>query len=64
MYTDHMTGTRWLSAQEQETWRAFLGACNAFFSAVDTQLQHDSGMPHAYYGSWCGCRRHPATRCG
>ena len=44
-----MTGTRWLSAQEQETWRAFLGACNAFFSAVDTQLQHDSGMPHAYY---------------
>lgn len=44
-----MAGTRWLSAGEQETWRAFLCACNAFFSAVDAQLQHDSGMPHGYY---------------
>jgi DNA-binding MarR family transcriptional regulator len=44
-----MTGTRWLSTDEQETWRAFLGACNAFFSAVDAQLQHDAGMPHTYY---------------
>jgi DNA-binding MarR family transcriptional regulator len=44
-----MAGTRWLSAEEQETWRAFLCACNAFFSAVDAQLQHDSGMPHTYY---------------
>jgi DNA-binding MarR family transcriptional regulator len=44
-----MAGTRWLSAEEQQTWRSFLCACNAFFSAVDAQLQHDSGMPHAYY---------------
>jgi DNA-binding MarR family transcriptional regulator len=44
-----MTGTRWLSDEEQEAWRAFLCACNAFFSAVDAQLQHDSGMPHTYY---------------
>ena len=44
-----MTGTRWLSAEEQETWRAFLAACNAFFSGVDAQLQHDAGMPHTYY---------------
>jgi DNA-binding MarR family transcriptional regulator len=40
---------RWLSAEEQETWRSFLCACNAFFGAVDAQLQHDSGMPHTYY---------------
>jgi DNA-binding MarR family transcriptional regulator len=40
---------RWLSAEEQETWRSFLCACNAFFSAVDAQLQHDAGMPHTYY---------------
>ena len=40
---------RWLSAGEQETWRSFLCACNAFFSAVDAQLQHDAGMPHTYY---------------
>src|SRR5579862_60046 len=44
-----MAGTRWLSAEEQQTWRSFLCACNAFFSAVDGQLQHDSGMPHTYY---------------
>ena len=44
-----MPETRWLSAEEQQTWRTFLGACNAFFSTVDGQLQRDSGMPHAYY---------------
>jgi DNA-binding MarR family transcriptional regulator len=44
-----MAGTRWLSDEEQQTWRSFLCACNAFFSAVDGQLQHDSGMPHTYY---------------
>src|SRR5215467_10150328 len=44
-----MASTRWLSAEEQQTWRSFLCACNAFFSAVDAQLQHDSGMPHTYY---------------
>jgi DNA-binding MarR family transcriptional regulator len=44
-----MAGTRWLSAEEQQTWRSFLCACNAFFSALDAQLQHDSGMPHTYY---------------
>jgi DNA-binding MarR family transcriptional regulator len=44
-----MASPRWLSAEEQETWRAFLCACNTFFSAVDAQLQHDSGMPHTYY---------------
>ena len=44
-----MAAPRWLSAEEQETWRTFLCACNAFFSTVDAQLQHDSGMPHTYY---------------
>ena len=44
-----MAGTRWLSAEEQQAWRSFLCACNAFFSAVDAQLQHDAGMPHTYY---------------
>jgi DNA-binding MarR family transcriptional regulator len=44
-----MAGTRWLSTEEQETWRSFLCACHAFFSAVEAQLQRDSGMPHTYY---------------
>src|SRR5215831_1375914 len=43
------SGTRWLSADEQRTWRAFVGTCHAFFAAVDAQLQRDTGMPLAYY---------------
>ena len=43
------TGTRWLSAAEQETWRSFVGGCHAFFAAIDAQLQRDAGMPLAYY---------------
>ncbi|HYB88587.1 MAG TPA: MarR family transcriptional regulator [Streptosporangiaceae bacterium] len=43
------SGTRWLSADEQATWRSFVGACHAFFAAVDAQLQRDTGMPLAYY---------------
>jgi DNA-binding MarR family transcriptional regulator len=43
------SGTRWLSADEQVTWRAFVGTCHAFFAAVDAQLQRDTGMPLAYY---------------
>jgi DNA-binding MarR family transcriptional regulator len=44
-----MTGTRWLSAEEQRVWRSFLGACQALFAAVDAQLQRDAGLPHPYY---------------
>jgi DNA-binding MarR family transcriptional regulator len=40
---------RWLTAEEQATWRGFLGACQELFGAVDAQLQHEGGMPHTYY---------------
>ena len=43
------SGTRWLSEEEQQTWRAFLGTCHAFFAAIDAQLQRDTGIPLAYY---------------
>ncbi len=43
------SGTRWLSADEQVTWRSFVGTCHAFFAAIDAQLQRDAGMPLAYY---------------
>jgi DNA-binding MarR family transcriptional regulator len=43
------SGTRWLTADEQATWRAFVGGCQAFFAAVDAQLQRDTGIPLAYY---------------
>lgn len=41
--------TRWLSQEEQHTWRAFVAACGMFFAAIDSELQRDAGMPHAYY---------------
>ena len=43
------SGTRWLSAEEQEIWRAFVGTCQTFFAAIDAQLQRDTGIPLAYY---------------
>jgi DNA-binding MarR family transcriptional regulator len=40
---------RWLSAEEQSAWRAFLAASQTLFSAVEAQLQRESGIPHGYY---------------
>ena len=40
---------RWLDRAEQRAWRAFLTSTNLVFDVVDRQLQHDAGMPHAYY---------------
>lgn len=44
-----MTGTRWLTADEQHAWRAYLEASMLLFDALERQMQHDSGMPHGYY---------------
>jgi DNA-binding MarR family transcriptional regulator len=41
--------TRWLSADEQLTWRTFLTAAQTLFGAVDGQLVRDSDIPHGYY---------------
>jgi DNA-binding MarR family transcriptional regulator len=41
--------TRWLSAEEQQTWRTFLTACSTLFTAVEGQLQNEAGIPHGYY---------------
>ncbi len=43
------TTTRWLTAEEQRTWRMFLTACQSLFAAIDAQLLHESGLPHGYY---------------
>jgi DNA-binding MarR family transcriptional regulator len=42
-------GPRWLSAEEQAAWRAFLSFVTRLDDTLDRQLQRDSGMPHAYY---------------
>ena len=44
-----MTETRWLNADEQQTWRAYLNSHRLLLDAIDAQLRRDSGMPHAYY---------------
>lgn len=41
--------TRWLSADEQRAWRAYLDANTLLQDALDRQLQADSGMPLGYY---------------
>jgi DNA-binding MarR family transcriptional regulator len=43
------SGPRWLTAEEQCTWREFLDAFQWLIAAVDGQLQRDAGMPLAYY---------------
>jgi DNA-binding MarR family transcriptional regulator len=43
------TATRWLSAEEQRSWRSFLTACQSMFGAIEGQLLRDSGLPHGYY---------------
>jgi DNA-binding MarR family transcriptional regulator len=40
---------RWLDPEEQRTWLALLAAINLLDEELDRQLQHDAGMPHAYY---------------
>lgn len=44
-----MAETRWLDADEQQTWRAFLTASRLLWDGVERQLQQDAGLPHAYY---------------
>ncbi|MCU1590265.1 MAG: regulatory protein marr [Frankiales bacterium] len=41
--------TRWLDPEEQQTWRAFLGATQLVFEQLDRELQRDSSIPHGYY---------------
>lgn len=41
--------TRWLSDDEQQTWRAFLSATQLVLDQLDRELQRDSGLPHGYY---------------
>src|SRR5438105_8245394 len=42
-------GFRWLSADEQRAWRAYLEATQLLFDALDRQLQHDAGLSHTDY---------------
>ncbi len=48
--TDPATEPRWLTDEEQRTWRAYLHATTLLEDHLDRQLQRDAGMPHIYYG--------------
>jgi DNA-binding MarR family transcriptional regulator len=42
-------GVRWLEPEEMRAWLSYVAASTLLESALDRQLQRDSGMPHAYY---------------
>ena len=44
-----MSQTRWLTEDEQRTWRAYLAATRRVFDELDRELQRDAGLPHTYY---------------
>lgn len=48
-YPGAMAATRWLDADEQRAWRAFLAATRLLSETLDRELQRAAGMPHAYY---------------
>lgn len=43
------SGPRWLDADEQRVWRAFLAATTLLTDRLDQELQQNSGIPHTYY---------------
>ncbi len=57
-----MAGTRWLSEDEQRTWRAFLTAMRLLTEQLDRELQREADMPHTYYEILWPCPRRPAGR--
>ena len=44
-----MSTTRWLSDRQQVAWRAFLQASMQLWQQLDGELQHEAGLPLAYY---------------
>jgi DNA-binding MarR family transcriptional regulator len=46
---DDMSEPRWLNAEEQAAWRAFLDGSRALIDVVDRQLQADSNLQHTYF---------------
>ena len=43
------TAPRWLTADEQETWRSFLAMQKLIRETLERQLQQDAQMPMTYY---------------
>src|SRR6478752_1179725 len=41
--------TRWLDAEEQKVWRAWLYSSSLLRDRLDRELTHETGISHAYY---------------
>ncbi|MEU8570785.1 MarR family transcriptional regulator [Streptomyces pathocidini] len=53
---------RWLSADEQRSWQAYVQASTLLEDHLDRQLQRDAGMPHIYYALLVYLERAPRRR--
>ncbi|MCI3225721.1 MarR family winged helix-turn-helix transcriptional regulator [Streptomyces sp. NP-1717] len=53
---------RWLNAEEQSVWQAYLQATTLLEDHLDRQLQRDAGMPHIYYALLVHLARAPHHR--
>jgi DNA-binding MarR family transcriptional regulator len=42
-------GPRWLDADEQKAWRAWLYSAQLLMDRLDRELTHETGISHAYY---------------
>ena len=43
------TAPRWLDAEEQKAWRAWLYSAQLLMDRLDRELTHETGISHAYY---------------
>ncbi|MEV6169394.1 MarR family transcriptional regulator [Streptomyces sp. NPDC051954] len=53
---------RWLTPEEQRTWRFYVHATYLLEDHLDRQLQRDAGMPHIYYGLLVSLAESPGRR--
>jgi DNA-binding MarR family transcriptional regulator len=57
--TPHDGAPRWLDAEEQQAWRAWLYSSQLLLDRLDRDLAHDAGVPHAYYEILVGLSEAP-----
>ena len=47
--SSHTSEPRWLDAEEQKAWRAWLFSSMLLQDRLDRELTHETGISHAYY---------------
>ena len=54
--------TRWLDAEEQKAWRAYLYSTQLLQDRLDRELTHATGISHAYYEILVALSEEPERR--